>query len=274
MSVSSDPRPYPTPERRELSLDGRCLSYLDFGGVGRPLLAVHGHFLDGSCFTDLARELAPEWRVIAPDQRGHGASDRAADYSREGYVADLVALLDHLGLSSVVVLGHSMGGKNTYQLAARHPERVSAFVCVDDAVAIPLDAPNGCAFSLAWPLSAPTREAMLDALGFAAPLLGDGLREIRGGGWGLPFVPEDMVASDEAVHGDYWADWLGSTCPALLVHGLRSQVLATEMAREMAARRPRTRLVELDTDHFIPQHDPKGFAAAVREFLDGLPGTV
>ncbi|MGW5126199.1 alpha/beta fold hydrolase [Streptomyces sp. NPDC004069] len=68
--------------RSALTVDGRTLSYVDFGGPGRPLLALHGHMSEGMSYADFAARLAPDWRVIAPDQRGHGDSDRAADYSR------------------------------------------------------------------------------------------------------------------------------------------------------------------------------------------------
>ncbi|MEJ8643670.1 alpha/beta hydrolase [Streptomyces sp. MS1.HAVA.3] len=86
--------------RHELRIDDRTLSYLDFGGPGRPLLALHGGMSEAAAFTGLAAALGDAWRVIAPDQRGHGGSDRAADHHRAGYVADAVALLDHLGLDA------------------------------------------------------------------------------------------------------------------------------------------------------------------------------
>ncbi|KWT58557.1 hydrolase [Streptomyces albus subsp. albus] len=258
--------------RDQLLLNGRRLSYLDFGpATGKPLLALHGHFSEGRGFAALAAELGPEWRVIAPDQRGNGASDRTPDYSREGYVADAVALLDHLGLPSAAVLGHSMGGKNAYHLAARHPDRVRALINVDDPVVITDTGPSGISFCLDWPRQAPTREALLDGLGEAAPIAGNWLRQQPDGSWRLPFVPEDVVASDLAVRGDHWAAWLGSDCPALLVHGRRSFLVSPELAREMAERRPHTRRVELDAGHFILTEDPDGLAAAVREFLGTLP---
>ncbi|MFJ5064089.1 alpha/beta fold hydrolase [Streptomyces nigra] len=111
----------PDPARAALTLDGRRLSCLDFGGPGHPLLALHGHFSEGRTFAPLARALFPHWRVVAPDQRGHGFSDRGPDFSHEGYIADATALLTHLGLERPVVLGHSLGGVNAAQLAARHP---------------------------------------------------------------------------------------------------------------------------------------------------------
>ncbi|WP_309143047.1 alpha/beta fold hydrolase [Streptomyces aureoverticillatus] len=85
------------PTRHNVSIGGRRLSCLDFGGHGQPLLALHGHFGEGSTFTRLARELGPDWQVIAPDQRGHGESERAEDFSRDGYVNDAAAVLDHFG---------------------------------------------------------------------------------------------------------------------------------------------------------------------------------
>ncbi|WP_433246184.1 alpha/beta fold hydrolase [Streptosporangium sp. CA-135522] len=258
-----------TPVHAEFDIDGRRLSYLDFGGTGRPLVALHGHMSEGASFADLAAALAPEWRVIAPDQRGHGESDRAADYSREGYVADVVALLDHLGLDRTVILGHSLGGINTYQLAARHPERVSAFVNAEGAASLGLHGPNPLAFVLALPYEAPTREALIEGLGQMGPFFGRALRENPDGTWRLPFHPQDIVDSEDLVHGDHWSDWLAGTCPALLVRGTEG-VIPAEQAQAMIERRPNTHFAELATDHFVYAADPEGFAKVVREFLRSL----
>jgi pimeloyl-ACP methyl ester carboxylesterase len=254
--------------RAELDLDGRRLSYVDFGGPGRPLLALHGHLEQGLMWADLAAALAPQWRVIAPDQRGHGASDRTADYTREGYVADLVALLDHLDLGPIVVLGHSLGGVNAYQLAARHPELVSALI-VEDIGAV-ISGPNRLDFLLACPYQAATRDELVAGLGPAGPMFGDRLMELPDGTWRLPFHPEDMVLSETRNWGDHWADWLGSDRPALLLVGKESPITAGQ-ARPMADKRPNTRLVELNGDHFPHRQDSAAFTAAIRDFLGSLP---
>ncbi|MEU4744384.1 alpha/beta hydrolase [Actinosynnema sp. NPDC023658] len=260
-----------TVTRAELHIGDRRLSYLDFGGPGRPLLALHGHLGEAANWQGLAAELAPRWRVVAPDQRGHGDSDRADDYTREGYLADAVALLDHLRLDAVVALGHSGGGMTAYQLAARHPERVDALVVEEAAAALP-EGPSPLEFVLGLPYRAATREQLLDALGpVLAPLFGDLLRPTPDGGWRLPFHPRDTVASERLGRGDHWADWTGSTCPALLVAGTEQPCLDPEMTGGMVRRRPGTRLVELATDHFVHAKDPAGFAAAVREFLENPP---
>ncbi|WP_336208881.1 alpha/beta fold hydrolase [Nonomuraea sp. LPB2021202275-12-8] len=249
-----------------MTIDGRRLAYTDFGGDGDPLVALHGHMSEGASFAGLAERLRPGRRLIAPDQRGHGDSDRAADYSREGYLADLLALLDHLGLERVALLGHSLGAINAYQFAARHPERVSALINVEGAAELGLHGPNPLAFVLGLPYRAPTREALVEALGPAAPFFAAGLRRDPDGSWRLPFFPQDMVDSEELVHGNHWADWTASSCPALLIRGTKG-VIPAGQAADMLRRRPGTRLAELDTDHFVQAGDPEGFAEAVTRFL-------
>ncbi|MFE9580035.1 alpha/beta fold hydrolase [Nocardia sp. NPDC006044] len=252
--------------RTTFTIDGRNLSYLDFGGTGRTVLALHGHMSDAESFSGLAERLAPGSRLIALDQRGHGFSDRAADYSRAGYIADIAALLDHLQLESVVLLGHSLGGINAYQFAARHPERVEAFIDADGPASLGLDGQNPLQFVLSLPYAAPTRQELVDGMGSMATMFGNLVRERADGSWSLPFHPRDIVDSENQVHGDHWADWLATTCPALLIRATHG-VIPREQAEAMIERRPNTRMIELDTDHFVYTNDPDGFAKAVNEFL-------
>ncbi|MEV5936822.1 alpha/beta hydrolase [Streptomyces sp. NPDC052079] len=262
-------RTEPEPVRAAVTLkapQSRRLSYLDFGGPGRPLLALHGHFSEGRTFAPLARALYPDWRVVAPDQRGHGFSDRTPDFSREGYIQDAATLIAHLGLERTVVLGHSLGGVNAYQLAARHPDLVSALIIED----IGARADDDLTFCLSWPHRTPTRTELLDQLGDSARYVTGAIREYADG-WGLAFRPEDMVASVSQENGDHWDDWLASDCPALLIHGTRSRTLTEAHAKEMAARRPHTRLAKLATGHTVHETDPTAFATTVRTFLDTLP---
>ncbi|MER7539071.1 alpha/beta hydrolase [Streptomyces sp. NPDC097704] len=259
----------PEPKRAAVMVAGRRLSYLDFGGPGRPLLALHGHFGEGRTFTRLAQDLGESWRVIALDQRGHGHSDSAPDFSRTGYVEDAAAVLEHLDVEAAVVLGHSLGGVNAYQLAARLPERVDALIVED----IGAEVDGNLSFTLSWPQRTATRTELLEELGPSARHVMNAVREYPDG-WGLAFNPKDMNASQQYLNGDHWSDWLASDCPALLVRGSRSTVLSAEHAKDMTARRPRTWLVELPTGHTVHETAPVEFDAAVRGFLDSLPAPV
>jgi pimeloyl-ACP methyl ester carboxylesterase len=73
------------------------------------------------------------WRVIALDQRGHGASDWAPDddYSHDACLLDFEEFVDTLGLDRFALLGHSAGGAVALGYTLRHPERVQKLVLED-----------------------------------------------------------------------------------------------------------------------------------------------
>lgn len=252
--------------RKHYVHDGLKLSYLDAGGDAPVLIALHSHWMTGSTYAPLAAALAPRWRVVAPDQRGHGDSDHAPTYTREDYLGDLEALYDHLGVDRAVLLGNSLGGVNAYQFAARHPERVRGLI-IEDIGAVVHDDQS---FVLAWEGTFPTREALAERVGpRLLPYLEEAIRQTPQG-WRLAFEPRDMVASQSQLNGDHWADWLASTCPALVIHGEGSRVTNAAHLSEMARRRPHTTLRTLPAGHVVHFDDPGGFHAAVEAFLVNL----
>lgn len=93
--------------------DGLRVAALDWGGDGAPLLLLHPNGLGAGFFEPLAVALRDTFRAVAVDLRGHGGTDAPA--SRDGYgfghmAADVVAVLDHLGVDETVVVGESLGG--------------------------------------------------------------------------------------------------------------------------------------------------------------------
>jgi pimeloyl-ACP methyl ester carboxylesterase len=124
---------------RRLTIDGAggpvSLEIAEAGVGGRPLLLVHGFTGAKEDFGDFVDPLAAAgWHVVAPDQRGHGASDHPTDeaaYSFDAYATDLLGLLDALGWTSAVALGHSMGGMVVQTAALQGPERFEALVLMD-----------------------------------------------------------------------------------------------------------------------------------------------
>jgi len=105
--------------------DGVQISYYDLG-EGEPLLLLHGFGMSAvTQWAALAPELAEHYRVIIPDHRGHGDSDKpvgAAHYGRP-MVDDVVHLLDHLDIETARIAGMSMGGFMSIAAVADYPER-------------------------------------------------------------------------------------------------------------------------------------------------------
>ncbi len=106
-------------------------------GAGTPVLLLHG-LASTRRFWDLVVPGLAGHSVVALDQRGHGDSDRpTGPYDGATVVADALTALDALGLSRVVVVGHSWGAATALQLAAQAPERVLAVVAIDGGLGSP-----------------------------------------------------------------------------------------------------------------------------------------
>lgn len=114
--------------------DGRRLAYFD-EGAGPPVLCLAGLTRNHRDFADLAAHLSDRYRVLRLDCRGRGLSERAEapidEYSPEVEAGDALALLDHLGLSGVAIVGTSRGGILGMAMAAGRPDSVRALVLND-----------------------------------------------------------------------------------------------------------------------------------------------
>ena len=122
-------------DTRRIVIGELTLEVLEAGAGGRPLLLVHGFTGAKEDFAEHIDELAVlGWHVVAPDQRGHGASDDPrgeSSYSLALYARDLVALVDVLGWERFVILGHSMGGMVVQHVVLENPSRVAGLVLMD-----------------------------------------------------------------------------------------------------------------------------------------------
>jgi pimeloyl-ACP methyl ester carboxylesterase len=116
------------------SVNGLRLRYLEWPGDREPVVLLHGLTASARSLAALAEGLAPAHRVLAPDLRGRGRSDKPEHgYSYAHHTADLVALLDHLRIARAAVVGHSLGALIGVYLAAHEPARLSRLVLIDAA---------------------------------------------------------------------------------------------------------------------------------------------
>ncbi len=123
---------------RFLSLNGLRTHYWDAPGDDPPLVLLHGLSANAYEFGGLlAAGLSPAFRVVAPDLRGRGQTDKpATGYRMADHAADVLALLDALGLERAVLGGHSFGAYLAIYLAAHHPARVVKLIVIDAALTL------------------------------------------------------------------------------------------------------------------------------------------
>ncbi|MEU3771807.1 alpha/beta hydrolase [Streptomyces sp. NPDC032472] len=260
---------------RIVQRDGVRISCRDRAGPGRPVVLLHGLAGHAGEWDALARHLPARHRVVAVDQRGHGASERhPADLSRAAYVADVVAVLDRLGLQEPVLVGQSLGGHTAMLTAAAHPGLVHALVLVEAGPGGPnprvQQEVGGWLDS--WPIPFPSREAAVGFLGGGA--VGEGWAaglEERDGGWWPRFDRDVMVGSlAENARTSFWDEWTKITCPTLAVLG-QSGIIPPQEIGEMLRLRPDTAAVSIPgTGHDLHLERTDVLRQVLEDFLRGI----
>lgn len=265
--------------------------FLDWGGDGAPILALHGLASSAHWYDIVAPLLRDRFRIVAPDQRGHGQTTNApSGYDWRTLSADLVGLLDELELDSVSVMGHSWGGNVAINFAANYPERVRNLVMIEGGYL------NGRLMPDATFESWAHRVRPRDVSGDREEFL-DRLRTQMGAIWTseLERIVQTMVYEDDdgliqdilrpenhaQVIRAMWDEPSSETlprikCPALIVPAgpaperaeseyavmRRTMVAAAEAALENG----RVHWIP-DTIHDIGYHKPNELAQVVAEFL-------
>lgn len=248
----------------------------------RPaVLLLHGLMGHARHWADTARWLAERYRVVALDQRGHGASERPADaYGPGVFAADAEAAVEQLGLAPVALVGHAMGALTAWQLAARRPELVRALV-ICDMRASALGAKSQREWQewfASWPLPFATRAEAAHWFGEADPRLpeprparGEYFAEVmveREDGWWPAFSRRQLLAARAAWALDaHWEELAQVACPTLVVRGPDGELGRAE-AQEMVRVLPRGRYAELpDAGHLPHRERPAEWRAALAPFL-------
>ena len=258
------------------------LAYRNFGSSGRtPVLLVHGLSYFSYDWIPVAQALAADREVVAMDMRGFGDSTWSAtrDYSVPTMAQDIVNLLDHLGWARAILSGHSMAGRSTTFVAAKHPARVAGLVLVDYS---PENAPAGAQRVTKIVAGTPDSFASVDeAMNYFAKGNRSRFENYLKNENGRFIVKRDPYFRDQfrkvletgerpKLGVDMWQLIAELRCPVLSLRGSRSDMYAPESAAKMQAANPRLSVVEVDAGHDIGGENPQGYLAAVRPFFDRL----
>ena len=120
----------------KFDINGLSLHY-QLKGEGEPLLLLHGLGSSSNEWAAQVEFFANRYQTITVDLRGHGQSDKpAGPYSMPMFAADVIALLDHLNIHSVHIVGLSMGGMIAFELALMIPDRTCSMTIVNSGPAV------------------------------------------------------------------------------------------------------------------------------------------
>ncbi|GAA5180725.1 alpha/beta hydrolase [Rugosimonospora acidiphila] len=242
---------------------------------GRPVLALHGLAGHGRRFRQLATEQLPHLRVHAPDLRAHGGSPTDPPWTLARHVADIVALLDGLGVDRLAVIGHSLGATVAVHLARRVPHRVSRLVLLAPETGVPDEAIRA---KIEYPTQTPVFDDPRAAAGARAAHwprtvahlvpaeVEDHLERGRDGRWRWRYLPEAVAATRYELLQPAPTPPPGT--PTLLVVAARDGAVSPEyVAVGQDALGPRLSMVELDCGHEIHLERPAWTGALIRDFL-------
>ena len=281
--------------RRLPGADGLSIHLLEWSDQGVPLLLLPGFGNEAHIWDDFAPVVAPYYRTIAIDLRGHGdsAHDPESRYDYQSHVRDLEAVTAALEIDRLVLIGHSFGGRISTLFAARHPRRLAGLVLVDAGPE--LDARGVSRIStdvkrsvdLSFASLAECENALTHAYPAAQPaavarVARYGMRKREDGRYERKTDPafhaargELTAAAAEALEKEttkeLW-DALGQiACPALVVRGAASDVLDPDTAERMALEvLPDAQLaVVARAGHSVMTDNPEGFSEVVASFALG-----
>jgi pimeloyl-ACP methyl ester carboxylesterase len=212
------------------------LYFEDSGGSGPAVLFSHGFLLDHSMWDAQVRALAPAFRCLTWDERGHGMSECLGPFDYYDSAADAIALLDHLGIDKTTLVGMSQGGFLSMRAAWKYPKRVGALVLVDTAAALfpPEVIAAYRATADAWLANGPVGDV---ATGMAELLFGKAYDASRWLAKWQARPPADTAHAWDTVLGrDEFIHLLPEIrCPSLVIHGSADQAFDLDTARGLQA---------------------------------------
>jgi pimeloyl-ACP methyl ester carboxylesterase len=261
--------------------------YLEWGDRGAPsIVLLHGGHQSAHSWDLVSLHLAQHYHVLALDQRGHGDSEWARDveYTNHAMSLDARAFLDAMGLEKPILIGHSMGGRNSMLLTNHDPSRLRALVIVDVGPELSERGRAAIAGFVQENQEFENLEHFVENVRKYDPYRprehiertvkynmlkrADGkfiskcdsnprrLGIVRGTG------PQENITLEDAA---------SFHLPVLLVRGERSNILAADAAERFRDALPRGRLVTVpNCGHNVHGQNTLGFIAALREFLQSL----
>ena len=272
------------PQDKTVTANGHSLHYLDWGAVGKPVaLLVHGLRGHAHSWDDVSAALCEDYHVLAMDQRGRGDSDWAkdGDYTTGAYVADLTGFCQALGLEKFILVGHSMGGRNSLAFGGENPQMLEKLVVVD--VGPTLD-PRGSQRISQEIQNVPEEfdsfEAVLEYQNRQNRFASEAVmrrrvrystKELPNGKTGWKY---DLLIREQRRNGtvppseDLWPSLPNIQCPTLILRGAESDILNPEVAQQMLTTLPNCKMVEIQqAGHMVFEDQPTDFIAALKDFL-------
>ncbi len=249
-----------------------CQLHYEEYGSGQPLILVHGLGSSTLDWEYQIPQLSKHYRVISLDVRGHGRSDKPREkYSIQGFAEDVGALIEHLKLPPVHLVGISMGGMIGFQVGVDYPTVLKSLTIVNSGPEVKVKRPKDLLmvaqrWSLSRLLSLETIGKSLGKLLFPKPEQVE-LRLKVERRWPMNDKRAYLASLDAIIGWGVRERLARITCPTLVVTADHDYTpVATKQA--YVAELPNARLlVVADSRHATPMDQPEFFNKELLAFL-------
>ena len=270
------------PADKSVHIDGMNFHYLEWGDPTNPsIMLLHGNSQQSHSWDFVSLALSEQFHLVVLDQRGHGDSDWAGDgdYSIEAQQKDIDGFVQAVGLDGFTLMGHSMGGRNSYVWASRHPGALKALVIVDTGPQAQRAGANRIQRFKELPdeldsfdefvqrvqeYTGRSQEQVLGALKYS-------IRQRPDGKWTWKY---DKVMRTPGARPTGWTpeqlwECVGKIdCPTLVLRGDSSDIFAEETMRQMDQVIPDCTTVTIsNAGHLVQGDNPAEFLVEVGKFL-------
>ena len=261
------PRPSVTKTRGEHP----DISYLDVGARSAPaVVLLHSLGADHRMWRPQVEVLSADYRVIAPDSRGHGASVGGGPPSVDAWVGDLHRVLLDAGVERAALVGVSLGGIQAIAYAAAHPDRVAALVVADSFVELDQDVAQAKIAELSEQAEREGMAAVADRYvedTFLMPPSPAGADDIHKAIAGMSVG--EYVASVRVCFGVRIADRLAQvSAPTLVLWGARDEKTPRPLSERISAGISGAKLIEVPgAGHLSNVENPQHFTELAARFI-------
>ena len=268
--------------RNFAKVNGVKLFYFDTKGDYETIICLHGRWGRAESWLDFINQYKSNYRIIAPDLRGHGLSDKPiSQYTAEEIGTDIVELMELIDVESAIIVGHSMGGYIGGYISAIYPEKVKSLALLDKSARGPNQQENSTRDNTKpidpltndWPLPfSSIKEAKnflrskfpskLSYEYFACSLIEDS------SGVNMMFSSQ-AIAENIKNYKDWFELLYKIECPVLIIRSSKKDAVTDEALIKMKEYLKNSMSFDMSKpDHSVHLGDPEEFYDYFNKFLD------